>query len=165
MAFFKTLKTLIRDSNPRSHRSLLHASSSTVPFFPIPSPPPSLLSPPNPFSFVPVRTRFGPLFLSSPPWKLSQRTNPLYFCGRLVKFPRNLLQVRCLPIGLDFSSVANRRRNAKHLNSEREKLLLDVGSAGINENFLNLPNLVSISRMVSGPVIGWYDQFFIINSF
>ncbi|KAF3327429.1 CDP-diacylglycerol--glycerol-3-phosphate 3-phosphatidyltransferase 1 [Carex littledalei] len=97
----------------------------------------------------------GPLFLSSPPWNLSQRSNPLYFGGRLVKFPRDLQEVRCLPIAFDFSSAAKNRRNAQHLISEKTKPILDIGSAGINEKFLNLPNLVSISRMVSGPVIGW----------
>jgi hypothetical protein len=53
--------------------------------------------------------------------------------------------------------VANGRRNTRYLISERKKPILDVESAGINDQFLNLPNLVSISRMVSGPVIGWYD--------
>lgn len=147
MAFLKTLKTLIRNSNNKSYLSLFHASSptGTVPFSPLP---------PNSFSFVTLRT-----FLSSPPWNLSQRSNPLYFGGRLVKFPRDLQEVRlrCLPIAFDFSfsSATKNRRNGQHLISERSKPILDIGSGGINEKFLNLPNLVSISRMVSGPVIGW----------
>lgn len=32
----------------------------------------------------------------------------------------------------------------------------EVGEIRVDEKFLNLPNLVSISRLVSGPVIGWY---------
>ncbi|XP_078158001.1 cardiolipin synthase [Carex rostrata] len=152
MAFLKTLKTLIRNSNNKSYLSLFHASSptGTVPFSPLPS-----LSPPNSFSFVTLRTRIR----IGPPWNLSQRSNPLYFGGRLVKFPRDLQEVRlrCLPIAFDFSfsSATKNRRNGQHLISERTKPILDIGSAGINEKFLNLPNLVSISRMVSGPVIGW----------
>ncbi|KAJ1698462.1 hypothetical protein LUZ63_006974 [Rhynchospora breviuscula] len=155
MVFSKTLKTLIRNSNHKSHSFFIPTSSPTVPFSSLPSPSPSFLSPPNPFSFVPVRPRIRPLFLSSPPWMLSQRTNPLFFGGKVAKFPTNLLNVRCLPAALDFASVANDRRNAQRLIVEREKPKLGVGSVGTNEKFLNLPNLVSISRMVSGPVIGW----------
>lgn len=150
MAFLKTLKTLIRNSNDKSYLSLFHASSPTVPFSPLPS-----LSPPNSFSFVTLRTRIR----IGPPWNLSQCSNPLYFGGRSVKFPGDLQEVRlrCLPIAFDFSfsSATKNRRNGQHLISERTKPILDIGSAGINEKFLNLPNLVSISRMVSGPVIGW----------
>ncbi|KAJ3698924.1 hypothetical protein LUZ61_002629 [Rhynchospora tenuis] len=156
MVFSKTLKTLIRNSNHKSYLSLsIPTSSPIVPFSSVPSPSPSFLAPPNPFSFVPVRPRIGPLFLSSPPWMLSQRTNPLFFGGKMVKFPTNLLKVRCLPVALDFATVANDRRNTQKLSVEREKPKLDVGSVGPNEKVLNLPNLVSISRMVSGPVIGW----------
>lgn len=32
----------------------------------------------------------------------------------------------------------------------------EIGRVGISESFLNLPNLISLSRMASGPLIGWY---------
>ncbi|CAL9775461.1 unnamed protein product [Musa acuminata subsp. burmannicoides] len=35
------------------------------------------------------------------------------------------------------------------------KVCAEHGAVGVGEKFLNLPNLVPISRMVSGPLIGW----------
>lgn len=32
-------------------------------------------------------------------------------------------------------------------------------SDGFVESFVNLPNLISISRLISGPVLGWYNSF------
>ncbi|KAJ3696017.1 hypothetical protein LUZ60_001394 [Juncus effusus] len=150
MALFKTLKTLISRRNysdPRSIYLHFHTSNSIFPFIPLQSPSPKI----------------GPLFLSSQPWKLFQRTTPLYFHGELVKFPKNLLNVSSLPIGLDFLTD---QRRVNGLIERKEKERLDLGAIAASEKFLNLPNLVSIGRMVSGPVIGlmimneWYFPAF-----
>ncbi|CAL9763976.1 unnamed protein product [Musa acuminata subsp. burmannicoides] len=133
---------------------------------------PALAAAPNPFSFVLRLTSVppplfwppsrwvpfsGPLFLSSPPWMLSQSATPLYLRGKDAIFPKDLLQVRTFPIPLGLRSLGEVGRGFGDVVNWREK-----GSVGgavseivIHDKLLNLPNLISISRMVSGPLIGW----------
>ncbi|KAL0916933.1 hypothetical protein M5K25_014487 [Dendrobium thyrsiflorum] len=91
----------------------------------------------------------GPLFLVRPAWKLSQSATPLYLRGRGAILPGDLFRDRALPIGLG-SSLLGGFRDGTEL-----KNLLVAERVGGDERWLNLPNLISISRMISGPVIGW----------
>ncbi|XP_010930377.1 CDP-diacylglycerol--glycerol-3-phosphate 3-phosphatidyltransferase 1, chloroplastic [Elaeis guineensis] len=181
MAIFKTLRSLIRNPNPRSrlsfHGSELPFSSSTpsphslAAFSPSPTSP-ALAVAPNPFSFVLRLTSShptlfsplsqwvpfsGPLFLSSPPWKLSQSATPLYLRGKESIFPKDLLKIRSFPIRLGFRSAGEVGRGFVDVIGWRQAPNVDeeIGRVGIGESFLNLPNLISLSRMASGPLIGW----------
>ncbi|XP_072951530.1 CDP-diacylglycerol--glycerol-3-phosphate 3-phosphatidyltransferase 1, chloroplastic [Typha angustifolia] len=161
MLFKTLLRSLLRNPNPRSHLSSSSSFSHTSnPPFPLLSPSPSSSSFPYRVSFALLLTSSqsrifsplsrwvpfsGPLFLSSTPWKLSQSATPLYLRGRGAVFPTDLLKARTFPIGLPFGSVKEVRRRKRSVD----------GEIGVDEKFLNLPNLVSISRMMSGPVIGW----------
>ncbi|KAJ0974715.1 hypothetical protein J5N97_016680 [Dioscorea zingiberensis] len=174
MAVFKALRSLRR--NPNS-RSLIRFNGPST-FFPFPHLSPSLLPShsscslvvaPNPFSLVtrltsspssvfsPLRGCIpfsGPLFLSSPAWKLSQSATPLYLRGNEAVFPKDLLRARSFRIGLGFGSAGDL---GQVIGWGRGRPRNDNGTAWVvrKEEFLNLPNLISISRMVSGPFIGW----------
>ncbi|XP_042497384.1 CDP-diacylglycerol--glycerol-3-phosphate 3-phosphatidyltransferase 1, chloroplastic [Macadamia integrifolia] len=182
MALFRSLKTLIRH---KESRSFLSFCASATPF-PSPSPLSSIFScfpsspafpvSPHPSSFAfrltsSSHSRFlspfykwipcpGPLFLSSPPWKLLQSATPLFLHGKIVLSKAdswNLLGRRSFPIKLGFGSTASLPGLVNEID---QKLLFkghDIGgvSGSSAENFVNLPNLISLSRLVSGPLLGW----------
>ncbi|WVZ13257.1 hypothetical protein V8G54_017787 [Vigna mungo] len=90
----------------------------------------------------------GPLFLTRPPWKLSQSATPLYLHENAVVFPKvhpfNLLRYAPplplpLPLPLRFPDP--------------------VPSVSTNpslfHSFVNLPNFISFSRLLSGPLLAW----------
>ncbi|XP_042439125.1 CDP-diacylglycerol--glycerol-3-phosphate 3-phosphatidyltransferase 1, chloroplastic-like [Zingiber officinale] len=171
MAIFRTLiRSLLRNHGSRSHLSCRTPSSLSplVSFSPLPLSHSTVAS--NPFAFVlplnrspapilcpPFRwTPFsGPLFLSSPPWKLLQSATPLYLRGKDAIFPKDLLQVRSFPVELRLISMGEVERGIVRNEIQWREESKEVGSERIDEKLLNLPNLVSISRMVSGPIIGW----------
>lgn len=99
--------------------------------------------------FVPLH---GPLFLSSPPWKLLQSATPLHWRGN----GGVLRKVEALSVRLD----RIRRRTRLGLQSvDRDLGEEEDGSSrggGIMESFVNLPNLISMARLASGPVLWWY---------
>ncbi|XP_057962577.1 cardiolipin synthase (CMP-forming), mitochondrial [Malania oleifera] len=163
MAIFRSLKTLIRKPN-RGRPAFLTFSPSATPH-PSPSPPLSLSSA---LLLTYSRSRFlsplarwmmpfpSPLFLSSPPWKLSQSATPLYVqCDAfLLRNVDKAPSLATFPIRLGLRSSSSSRL----LNGiERKFSDGDAGviGSGFALNFVNLPNLISISRMVSGPLIGW----------
>ncbi|KAF8031596.1 hypothetical protein BT93_D0729 [Corymbia citriodora subsp. variegata] len=101
----------------------------------------------------------GPLFLSLPPWKLLQSATPLHLRSGAV-----LRRVEALNLKLD---LLRRRRG---LEAEAgavvgsvalEPKLVDRGAweersnEGLVDGFVNLPNLISVSRLISGPLLGW----------
>lgn len=67
-----------------------------------------------------------------------------------------LLQRQSFPVKLGFGSVSPipelLHRNDRKGHSRREVDVVDESSA---ETFFNFPNLISMSRLVSGPFIGW----------
>ncbi|TVU34846.1 hypothetical protein EJB05_16700, partial [Eragrostis curvula] len=153
MAFLKTLNPLIRRSrttisDPRPllplHTFLTSSSSSS----PTAAPFAAAAHP-----YAPIRSG-GPLFLSSPPWMLSQSATPL--TAAAAALGARLRRARALAGG-GAQAVADavRWENRRISRGESE----DAAAARIKgrggERFLNAPNLVSIGRMVSGPVIGW----------
>ncbi|ONK65489.1 uncharacterized protein A4U43_C07F37630 [Asparagus officinalis] len=142
MAIIKTLVRSLtrRNRNPRSSIPLFSFSSphSLSPAFSIAS---------NPSSSSILRltsSHSGPRFICSPPWMLSQFTTPLYLRGKDAIFPSDLLRVRSFPTELGFIGGDG-------------GLISDGGieRVELDDRFLNLPNLISISRGVSGPFIGW----------
>ncbi|XVF27846.1 hypothetical protein REPUB_Repub14bG0144400 [Reevesia pubescens] len=158
MGIYRNLLTLITKS-PKETRTFFTSSSTNSTTYIIPP----LFSPffhsnrVLPFSpslskwFVPFN---GPLFLSSPPWKLSQSATP--FWGNFVVLRKvqalNLDLIRGggakFPVKLRFGSVLSDPRlpDRVEITKEREALL---------QSFLNLPNLISMTRLVSGPLLGW----------
>ncbi|PSS10356.1 Cardiolipin synthase(CLS) like [Actinidia chinensis var. chinensis] len=162
MAVYKSLRTLIsrrnRDNNKISRNLLtLFVSSPTSTPFPSPSP---FLSPRS--RFLSPLSRWvapfhGPLFLSSPPWMLSQSATPLYAQSDVVLLPKvealDLLQRR---INLGLASVSSvpalLNRTVVKESTDGE---VGGGHEGSVESFWNVPNLISISRLVSGPFLGW----------
>ncbi|KAI8000827.1 hypothetical protein LOK49_LG09G01633 [Camellia lanceoleosa] len=162
MAVYRSLRTVI-SQNPKTKLSrifLTLALPSPTPLFPSPSP--------SHFLSHPSRSRFlsplsnsiipfhGPLFLSSPPWMLSQSSTPLYVQSDLVLLPRvhafNLLRRPSFPINFGLESVSS---VPKLLNLTGTKGSSDSEVGGFVESFVNLPNLISMSRLVSGPFLGW----------
>lgn len=77
----------------------------------------------------------GPLFLSSPPFHLLQSATPLYLRGETV-----FQKVQ--------SEIVNRVHH-KEIRNDKEN------SGGFYDSFVNAPNVISMSRLVSGPFIGW----------
>ncbi|KFK30995.1 hypothetical protein AALP_AA6G055000 [Arabis alpina] len=150
MAIYRSLRKLIA-TNHRKTRPFFTAASTggTV----------SLIPPPlfphfshrlYPLSklFVPLN---GPLFLSSPPWKLLQSATPLHWRGNGVVSRK----VEALNLRLD--RIRSRTKlglqlvepNVATVSKEEDE------SNGIMESFVNVPNLISMARLVSGPVLWW----------
>ncbi|GMN49857.1 hypothetical protein TIFTF001_019014 [Ficus carica] len=159
MAIYRSLKALIR--NPRNSRTFLTATTCSIsapphaplahPLFCLPSHSSRFLSP---FSnwIIPFK---GPLFLSCPPWKLSQSATPLHVRGngavrrKIVALNLHLLRRRTsFPLKLEFVSASPTKTATDGVDSE-------PWSGDFVESFVNLPNMVSMSRLISGPVLGW----------
>ncbi|TKY72141.1 Cardiolipin synthase (CMP-forming) [Spatholobus suberectus] len=125
MVILRSLKTIARN---------LITKSTFFPFSPLHN---------NPLCGLP--SHHGPLFLTCPPWKLSQSATPLYVHANAVvlrKVNLNLLRptITHLPLHLQHRFDSNS-------NSDQSPLLL--------RTFLNTPNLISFSRLISGPLLGW----------
>ncbi|XP_062160953.1 cardiolipin synthase (CMP-forming), mitochondrial [Alnus glutinosa] len=147
MVVFRSLKALIKD--PKASKTFLTlttftsttASTIPLPYFPLSNP----LA--RPLFRFPCSTKWlfspsfhGPLFLSFPPWKLSQSATPLYLqCKATAVVLR-----RALPITLgQADAVLHKVEGPK----EPCDAFLD--------SFVNLPNFISMTRLLSGPVLGW----------
>ncbi|PAN28060.1 hypothetical protein PAHAL_5G128600 [Panicum hallii] len=160
MAFLKNLNPLIRRtttpiSNPRPLLSLhtFLASSSPTTITPAAACPAA-----GPFAgaaqtHVPVRSG-GPLFLSSPPWMLSQSATPLTAAAAALR--DKLRRAQALAGGRAQAVADAVRWDHRRISGGEAEAAPSSGVVGGGgERFLNAPNLVSIGRMVSGPVIGW----------
>nr|GLL45693.1 cardiolipin synthase (CMP-forming), mitochondrial [Ipomoea trifida] len=95
-----------------------------------------------------------PLFLSSPPWKLSQSATPLHLQPNLV-----LLRVRALNLKLPYKLGLQATSSAPRLllNGPQEKQQFAESQlvAEIRDSFVNFPNFISFSRLLSGPLLAW----------
>uniref|UniRef100_A0A0A9DYE2 Uncharacterized protein n=1 Tax=Arundo donax TaxID=35708 RepID=A0A0A9DYE2_ARUDO len=155
MAFLKTLNPLLRRSptripDPRPLLSLQTFLASTSPASAAAAAAsPAAAAHPH----VPIRSG-GPLFLSSPPWMLSQSATPLTAAAAALR--DKLRSARALAGG-GAQAVADTVwwEHSRISGAETEIAAAARTSGGGGERFLNAPNLVSIGRMVSGPVIGW----------
>uniref|UniRef100_A0ACD5W4G4 Uncharacterized protein n=1 Tax=Avena sativa TaxID=4498 RepID=A0ACD5W4G4_AVESA len=147
MAFLKTLNPLIRRNrtlpNPTSPFS--HYAFS-APFRTTAVSPFAAAAAVRPHVLVgsPV-----PLFLSSAPWILSQ--SPRLFTAAAA-FPAKLHRARAAIGSGGAQAVADAVRWEPKRDYGSEAADKDAGGG---EKFLNLPNLVSLGRMASGPLIGW----------
>ncbi|XP_049935358.1 CDP-diacylglycerol--glycerol-3-phosphate 3-phosphatidyltransferase 1, chloroplastic isoform X2 [Nymphaea colorata] len=154
MAISRTLKSLkALTTGSRLSSGLYHVSAaapfsarSPFPFLLFPSDLQLRLTSAHPRLFSPfcrlIPCSAGPLFLSSPPWQLSQNATPLYLHGELVRgsgISLGLVHGRCLPTGFPI----------------KEKQHLDNREASNADSVFNLPNLISFGRMASGPFLGW----------
>ncbi|KAJ9566705.1 hypothetical protein OSB04_002671 [Centaurea solstitialis] len=97
----------------------------------------------------PISPFHGPLFLSYPPWMLLQSATPLYFQSHVVAIPKvRPFDLRKFPLKLGLGLVSEG-------NSGDAKESETVAVDGLAESFVNWPNMISMSRLVSGPVLGW----------
>ncbi|XP_030533425.1 cardiolipin synthase (CMP-forming), mitochondrial [Rhodamnia argentea] len=176
MTIYRSVRSLIAGS-PRKSRTFLTATAtttaSTAPAaasYAVPSPfTPLFINPylhssfPNRFlsplsKWMIARPPQGPLFLSLPPWKLSQSATPLHLRSGAVV----LRKVEALNLTLD---LLRRRRRLEAMagvgSVALEPKLVDRGASeersneGLVDGFVNLPNLISMSRLISGPLLGW----------
>ncbi|KAL9392728.1 hypothetical protein Peur_016648 [Populus x canadensis] len=165
MTIYRSIKTLIsKVPNSNKSRSFFTTNSTIIqsPFAPLhyyycyyPS---SSSPPPNRFlsKWIFLNAPFqGPLFLSSPPWKLLQSSAPLYLRGNAIvlrkveAFNLHLLKSRVGSVYVGQGVLPNR------VDLVKEDVDDGGDKDGILESFVNLPNFISISRLVSGPLIGW----------
>lgn len=173
MAFFRSLKTLVSQSI--KNRSNSASPSRTFLSLVSPTPTPDIFLLSNNHRHFLFRSKFfsplancgGPLFLANPPWKLSQSATPLLLqSDAVLNFLK--LRVRALDFlhrptfrsNLGFQSNASVQRLLSHeRDRNRNKLIhvseLDISSGGVTDSYLNLPNYISFSRLLSGPLLGW----------
>ncbi|KAF5729033.1 cardiolipin synthase (CMP-forming) mitochondrial [Tripterygium wilfordii] len=165
MRYYRSLKTLIKNRNPnnttKSNTFLTSAAASSV------INPPSLFTPPyhhhlrhrhpsplSPRLFSPLSKWIaplqGPLFLSSPPWKLSQSSTPLYLQGNSVV----LRKVEALKLNLLHKPIETVSASSGVINKVAESKE-DAVENGFVKSFWNVPNLISLSRLASGPLLAW----------
>ncbi|CAN8308458.1 unnamed protein product [Cochlearia groenlandica] len=168
MAIHRSLRNLIK-FNHRKIRPFFTSSTTTTTSVASPgggtvSPiSPSLLprhrSSPLSKWFVPLH--HGPLFLSSPPWKLLQSATPLHWRGNdavsksdealNLRLDRNRSRSR---LGLD-SIEPKVVKIDRDLSKEEDECRLSENSSEILKSFVNLPNSISMARLVSGPLLWW----------
>ncbi|CAN4117418.1 unnamed protein product [Withania somnifera] len=171
MAIFKSIKTLI-SRNRNFHSNYLtssrilftqhfsSSSSSTIPLTSLVNIDPFLYSRRrrrHHFLFRPTflsplsAVNFCPLFLSSPPCKLSQSATSIHLQSDfLLVFPRVRTLRLQFPYKLCFQST---RRLEDEINDRQWKE--SQIAVEVRDSFLNLPNLISLSRMISGPFLAW----------
>ncbi|KAL5972696.1 hypothetical protein ACLOJK_039501 [Asimina triloba] len=165
MTIFSSLKTLLLRNTHKTPRNSLsvslpfHSSATTSLSIFSSSPPPPLS-----FSFAlnlaSSHTRLfspfyrwiplsGPLFLSSPPWKLLQSATPLFSNGKVVlRKPESLnllLARRNFPIRLGF--VSGNLIDLERRRGESVGVFIPSEFVG---GFVNLPNFISLSRLMDG---------------
>ena len=156
MVVFRSLRTLIK--NPERSRTFLTSLTTTMPlqYFPFSQPQPQFRLLSNPLSKW-ITTPFrGPLFLSFPPWKLSQSATPLYLRDNAVVFRR---KVQALNLNLLRNTTAFPANLGQALLDYRVEPRESESNDGFVESFVNLPNCISMARLISGPVLGWYVFF------
>lgn len=145
MVFFRSLKAIFVD-NTRTRGRTFFTSTTAFPLWPWYTPhyhhhqynnnnPIFRLPSPSPF-----HRRTGPLFLICPPWKLSQSATPLlYFRPNAAVFTNVNLPTRLPLLRL----------------LDRVKPHSDHHTITLFDSFVNLPNFISFTRLISGPVLGW----------
>ncbi|PKI61009.1 cardiolipin synthase (CMP-forming), mitochondrial [Punica granatum] len=165
MAIYRSLRALI-SKRPKNSQSFLPSTTSST--FAIQCPYNPLCS--NPFFLHSSSNRFlsplskwispfqGPLFLSPTPWKLSQSATPLYLRSGVV-----LRSVEELNLNLRLLRSRSRATSPAALGvgalapgpALQDRVESKVPSEGLVESFVNIPNMISMSRLVSGPFLGW----------
>lgn len=173
MAISTSFQTLFRNNNSRSFLSLCASSSSLTSSLPHFSSifsstflQPSL----NPFCFTPSHSCLlspfsrcipfsGPLFFSSPPFHLLQFATPLYLQGETVlekveSVRSKFLQQKPFLVNLVYGSVTSVSEVADTVDLKEFRNVGEIRGR-FYDSFVNAPNVISMSRLVSGPFIGW----------
>ncbi|KAL2931502.1 Cardiolipin synthase (CMP-forming) mitochondrial [Bienertia sinuspersici] len=149
MAIFRCLQKIIKNPKLKIISSTKTQQFSRNPFL---SPPHSHYRFLSPLSSDVIIFFNGPLFLSSTPWMLSHSATPVLIRSDAV-LPRSLKLLQKtnfeFPIKLAFVKQS--------IDEKGEKIDVKVGDdgGGLVTSFVNLPNFVSFSRLVSGPFLGW----------
>ncbi|XP_065878941.1 cardiolipin synthase (CMP-forming), mitochondrial [Euphorbia lathyris] len=159
MVIFRSLrKTLTYEIPLKSRNFLTVISNSTLTpspfatFHPLhysPLPPPRFLSPLCNW-IAPFRGQ-GPLFLISPPWKLLQSATPLYLRGNVVV----LRKVEALQLNLLRNRIRSGFPAQRVLDKVKEFKEGNAADDEVFKSFVNWPNFISMTRLVSGPLLGW----------
>lgn len=164
MVVFTSLKALTQNANSKVRTFLTLTTATTSSFSPL------YASPSNPFFRLPsshhashrflsplskwiIPFQHGPLFLASPPWKLSQAATPLYLRGN------GVVRRRVEALNLNLNLLRARTRFPLKLLDRVDSRSEESSQRGLVDSFVNVPNFISFSRLVSGPVLGWYACF------
>ncbi|KAJ7967668.1 putative Cdp-diacylglycerol--glycerol-3-phosphate 3-phosphatidyltransferase [Quillaja saponaria] len=155
MVVFRSIKALTKNNNSKSRTFLTTTTVSIPPFYaPIANPLFRLPSNSGSYRLLHPLSKWifpfnqGPLFLSCTPWKLSQSATPLYLRGNGVV----LRKVEALNLNLNL--LRSRTRFPLKL-LDRVDSNSKESDDNLVQSFVNFPNLISISRLISGPVLGW----------
>lgn len=138
MVILRSLKSIIRSNTNTITRNFLTPTTTFFPFCPLYN---SLFRFPSHHN--------GPLFLASPPWKLSQSATPLYH------HPNDVVFRKVKAINLNLLRVATTTPLQLHRVDSDLKFNNHIPKQTLLHTFINAPNLISFSRLVSGPVLGW----------
>ncbi|XP_022720606.1 cardiolipin synthase (CMP-forming), mitochondrial-like [Durio zibethinus] len=161
MGIYRYLQTLITKNSRKTRTFFTVASTNSTTYVIPPLSSPlfhSRVSPSAPSISKWIAPLNGPLFLSSPPWKLSQSATPLWGNVAVLRKVQalNLDLIRGsgakFPVKLQFGSVLSDPRVSVRVETSKEGT---KEWEAVLESFLNLPNLLSMSRLVSGPLLGW----------
>ncbi|PHT35901.1 Cardiolipin synthase (CMP-forming), mitochondrial [Capsicum baccatum] len=167
MTIFKSIQALI-SRNRKFHSNSLTSSrtfsSSTIPLTPLLNVDPFVsyrsrrhfLFRPSFLSPLTAAVNFCPLFLSSPPCKLSQSATSLHLQSDFVLVFPGVSALRLqLPTTYKLCFESTPRRLEKEKNDKQWKESSSQLAVEVRDSFLNLPNLISLSRMISGPFLAW----------
>ncbi|VFQ96216.1 unnamed protein product [Cuscuta campestris] len=97
-----------------------------------------------------------PVFLPSPPWKLSQSTKPFHLHSKLALLRAKALNLK-FPYRLGLQSASPAPVLILHGPEEKQFVESQPSQAvaGIKDSFVNFPNFISFSRLLSGPLLAW----------
>ncbi|XP_020982310.1 cardiolipin synthase (CMP-forming), mitochondrial isoform X1 [Arachis duranensis] len=163
MVLFRSLKLILNNNETKNKARTFVTSTTAIPLWPSYAPLRNSYSnnttnnhplfSTSPLRFVsPFRfqRRPCPLFLSWPPWKLSQSATPLYLRANAVVFPK---------VQNPLDLLRRRRTNPLpplHLLDRVDQNPNRSSSTNsLFDSFVNTPNFISFSRLISGPFLGW----------
>ncbi|KAK7292400.1 hypothetical protein RIF29_08179 [Crotalaria pallida] len=161
MVLFRSLKSILLNqtkTKTKTKARTFSTTATTFPLWPCYAPSHHYVNNNNPLFRLPFslfhHRRRGPLFLICPPWKLSQSATPLYF-PNVVKFNLNLnLNFRTrLPLPLLDRVKPLPDSDPEQSSSQQQQQ--HQQSLTLFDSFVNFPNFISFSRIISGPVLGW----------
>ncbi|KAI3988302.1 hypothetical protein MKX01_012091 [Papaver californicum] len=161
MAGYRLLRTLIKNANSRSLRCLVSSASSTV-FQSSSTAPPISFNFSSSSRFLSPSSRCvqfsDPMYLSYPPLQSAMR---LFLHGEAVRRKKteeslelNLNEKKSggsscsSELGVESTTSVPRVVDAIDQKESRTKVDTDEG-------YVNLPNMISMSRLISGPFLGW----------
>ncbi|KAK4258985.1 hypothetical protein QN277_005369 [Acacia crassicarpa] len=158
MVLFRSLNSITYNTNTKNRSFLTLSTTATSSFSRCASPSHPLFRLPSnngPHRFFPRLSRWiipfqqGPLFLACPPWKLSQSATPLHLQGN------GFVRRRVEALNLNLNLLRARTRFPLKLLDRVDSKSSESSEHDLLDSFFNAPNLISFSRLISGPVLGW----------